>query len=92
MYSIHNDIREDLIANQGDLLNLQYHYTHKYRSQERFVDIHVGIFQDNIHYSTVQIYVSTKEGKIKEKFRINKHDKVLYNSEIQIKTSLIKLN
>jgi len=84
MHSIYNDIRQDLIANQQDLINLQYYYTHKYRSQDRFTDIHVGIFQDNIHYSTVQIYVATKEGRIREKFKINKNDRVLYSSDLKI--------
>ena len=84
MHSIYNEIRQDLIANQKDLLNLQHYYTHKYRSQERFVDIHVGIFQDNIHYSTVQIYVGTKGGKIREKFKINKNERALYSYDLKI--------
>jgi len=84
MHSIYNEIRQDLLDNQKDLLNLQYYYTHKYRSQERFVDVHVGIFQDNMHYSTVQIYVGTKEGKIREKFKINKNERALYSYDLKI--------
>ena len=84
MHSIYNDIREDLIANQEDLINLQYYYTHKYRSQDRFVDIHVGIFQDNFHYFTVQIYVATKQGKIREKFKLNKNQRILHSSDLKI--------
>jgi len=90
----YKEIREDLISNEKDLLNLQHYYTHKYRSQDRLVDIHVGIFTDNMHYSTVQIYVATKEGRIRERFKINKNARVLYDSIIQLSTNnkLIPIN
>mgnify|MGYP000905304744 CR=1 FL=1 len=64
---IHEKIREDLIKNQKELLNLKHYYTHKYRSQNRFLDINVGIFKIGNVSHVVQIYVADKHTKIRER-------------------------
>lgn len=73
---IHSVIREDLLKNESDLLNMRHYYTHKYRSNNRFVDINVGIFIDNSRNYTVQIYVANKENKIRERMII-KDNKII---------------
>ena len=81
MTALYNQIREDLIANQADVLNLQEYYIHKYRSQERFTEVNVGIFQENRHYVTVQIYVADKSVRIREKMKFTRFSEYV-DSEI----------
>jgi hypothetical protein len=81
---IHEIIRQDLLRNQLDLLNLQHHYTHKYRSQDRLLDINVGIYQENLENFIVQIYVADKNTRIREKLLVTKHSKVI-DTDIIIK-------
>lgn len=81
---IHTTIRQDLLENQKDLCNLYNYYTHKYRSNDRLLDINVGIFQDNPHFTTVQIYVADKDTKIREQMKMS-NDNVIYDTDIIIK-------
>lgn len=63
---IHSIIREDIIANQADVLNLEHYYTHKYRSRDPRLDINVGIFLNEQQEQIVQIYVADRKNKIRE--------------------------
>lgn len=81
---IHQIIRQDLIKNQKDLINLQHYYTHKYRSQDRLLDINVGIFQHSLDDMIVQIYVADKSTRIREQFLLTKHS-VIVDTDIIIK-------
>lgn len=81
---IHQIIRQDLIKNQKDLINLQHYYTHKYRSQDRLLDINVGIFQHSLDDMIVQIYVADKFTRIREQFLLTKHS-VIIDTDIIIK-------
>jgi len=69
-------IRQDLILHQGDLLNLQNYYTHKYRSKDVRLDINVGIFLNDNQEDVVQIYVADKFTKIREQL-ILKNNKII---------------
>ena len=68
--NIHTYIREDLMKNQNDLLNMRHYYTHKFRSNNRFIDINVGIFTDEKQRQVAQIYVADKNNKIRERLII----------------------
>ncbi len=68
--NIHTYIREDLMKNQNDLLNMRHYYTHKFRSNNRFIDINVGIFIDEKQRQVAQIYVADKNNKIRERLII----------------------
>jgi len=68
--NIHTYIREDLMKNQNDLLNMRHYYTHKFRSNNRFIDINVGIFIDEKQRQVAQIYVADKNNKIRERLVI----------------------
>ena len=67
---IHDIIRQDLIKNQNDLLNMRHYYTHKFRSNNRFIDINVGIFIDEKQRQVAQIDVADKNNKIRERLII----------------------
>jgi len=81
---IHQIIRQDLLKNQKDLINLQHYYTHKYRSQDRLLDINVGIFQESLEHMIVQIYVADKNTRIREQLLLTKHS-VVIDTDIIIK-------
>lgn len=81
---IHEIIRQDLLKNQKDLINLQHYYTHKYRSQDRLLDINVGIYQHNLDNMIVQIYVADKNTRIREQMLLTKHS-VIVDTDIIIK-------
>lgn len=68
--NIHAFIRQDLIMNQSDLLNMKHYYTHKFRSNNRLVDINVGIFTDEQQKDVVQIYVADNKTRIRERLVI----------------------
>ena len=81
---IFETIRQDLINNQNDLYNMQHYYTHKHRSNDRLLDINVGIFQESRHYTTVQIYVADKNVRIREKMQLSIDNKII-DTDIIIK-------
>lgn len=81
---IHNTIRQDLLTNQKELYNLQHYYTHKYRSNDRLLDINVGIFQESRHYTTVQIYVADKNTRIREKMKLS-NENIIFDTDVIIK-------
>ena len=58
------------MRNQSDLLNMKHYYTHKFRSDNRLVDINVGIFTDEQQRDVVQIYVADKKTRIRERLVI----------------------
>lgn len=79
---LHNQIRTDIILNQKDLLNRYNYYTHKYRSNNRIVDVNVGIFLNDNYEPTIQIYVANKNIKIREQFILNKKNNIINNNII----------
>lgn len=81
---IHDRIRQDLISNQKDLFNLYHYYTHKYRSNDRLLDINVGLFRDNKQRLTAQIYVADKNTKIREQLFLDENY-TMYDSDLIIK-------
>lgn len=81
VYNLHDAIREDLLVNQNELINRLLYYTHKYRSQDRLLDINVGIFLNDNYQPTVQIYIATKDIKIREQF-IMKGNEIVDNNII----------
>lgn len=81
---IHKEIREDLIDNQSDLVNRFLYYTHKHRSQDRLLDVNVGIFLNDRYQPTAQIYVATAEVQIREQFILGKNNQFI-DSNIIIK-------
>lgn len=68
--NIHTYIRQDLIKNQSDLLNMKHYYTHKFRSNNKLIDINVGIFIDEELRQVAQIYVADKKTRIRERLVI----------------------
>lgn len=74
---IHDRIRTDLITNQKELINRYHYYTHKYRSNDRLLDINVGIFLNDSYQPTVQIYVADKTTKIREQFILDKNNNII---------------
>ena len=81
---IHNRIRQDLITNQKDLFNMHHYYTHKYRSNNRMLDINVGLFRDNRQVLTAQIYVADKNTKIREQLFLDENY-TMYDNNLIIK-------
>ncbi len=73
VYEIHNIIRQDLINNQKDLFNLKHYYTHKWRSNDRLLDVNVGLFRNDRQQLTAQIYVADKNMKIREQFILDEN-------------------
>ena len=82
--TLHVEIREDIINNQDQLLNRLLHFTHKYRSQDRLLDINVGIFLNDNYQPTAQIYIATDDIKIREQFVLSKNSEII-DSNIIIK-------
>ena len=85
IHEIHDIIRQDLIENQKDLFNLYNYYTHKYRSNDRLLDINVGLFFDNSQRPVAQIYVADKNTRIREQLIMN-HDYKIIDNDLKIKT------
>ena len=79
---IHDYIREDLIRNQKDLFNMQHYYTHKHRSQDRLLDVNVGLFRNDKQQLTAQIYVADKNTKIREQLFLDENNVVVDNDLI----------
>ena len=79
---IHDIIRQDLILNQKDLFNLYHYYTHKWRSNDRMLDINVGLFRDNRQVLTAQIYVADKNMKIRERLFLDENLNIIDNEVI----------
>lgn len=79
---IHNRIRQDLINNQKDLFNMQHYYTHKHRSNDRMLDINVGLFRNDKQVLTAQIYVANKNTKIREQLFLDENYNVIDNNLI----------
>lgn len=79
---IHNRIRQDLINNQKDLFNMHHYYTHKYRSNDRTLDINVGLFRNDKQVLTAQIYVADKNTKIREQLFLDENYNVIDNNLI----------
>ena len=80
---LHSYIRQDLIENQADLLNLQHYWTHKYRSRDRLLDINVGIFIDEEYNTIVQLYIADKHTRIRERFTMENNRMVDTNTIIK---------
>jgi hypothetical protein len=81
---IHDIIRQDLIVNSKDLFNLHHYYTHKWRSNDRLLDINVGLFRDNKQRLTAQIYVADKNTKIREQLFLDENN-TMYDNDLIIK-------
>lgn len=81
---LHKQIRTDLIENQKELINRLLYYTHKYRSQDRLLDVNVGIFLNDNYEPTAQIYVANKDIKIREQFILGSNNTIV-NSNLIIK-------
>jgi hypothetical protein len=81
---IHDIIRQDLIVNSKDLFNLHHYYTHKWRSNDRLLDINVGLFRDNRQRLTAQIYVADKNTKIREQLFLDENY-TMYDNDLIIK-------
>lgn len=79
---IHNRIREDLIANQKDLFNMGHYYTHKYRSNDRTLDINVGLFRSDKQQLTAQIYVADNTRRIRERLYFDEKYNLIDNELI----------
>jgi len=79
---IHDIIRQDLIVNSKDLFNLYHYYTHKWRSNDRLVDINVGLFRNDKQQLTAQIYVADKNTKIREQLFLNENLVIIDNDLI----------
>lgn len=81
---IHDIIRQDLISNQKDLFNLYHYFTHKWRSNDRLLDINVGLFRDNRQRLTAQIYIADKNTKIREQLFLDENF-TMYDNDLIIK-------
>lgn len=79
---IHDYIREDLIRNQKDLFNMQHYYTHKHRSNDRLLDINVGLFRNDKQQLTAQIYVADKNTRIREQLFLDENNVIVDNDLI----------
>ena len=79
---IHDYIREDLIRNQKDLFNMQHYYTHKHRSNDRLLDINVGLFRNDKQQLTAQIYVADKNTRIREQLFLDENNIIVDNDLI----------
>ena len=74
---LHSLIREDIINNQSEILNRMHYYTHKHRSQDRLLDVNVGIFLNENYEPTCQIYVGIDSFKIREQFTMNNYGNII---------------
>jgi len=81
---IHEKIRQDLIVNQKDLFNMRHYYTHKHRSNDRLLDVNVGLFRNDQQVLTAQIYVADKNTKIREQLFLDENFNII-DSDIIIK-------
>jgi len=81
---IHDIIREDLINNRKDLFNLRHYYTHKWRSNNRLLDVNVGLFYNDEQNRVAQIYVADKNTKIREQLILNDNNEII-DTDIIIK-------
>lgn len=81
---IHEIIREDLIKNQKQLFNLKHYYTHKWRSNDRLLDVNVGLFRNDNLKLTAQIYVADKNTKIREQLFLDENYNIV-DTDIIIK-------
>lgn len=81
---IHEIIREDLIKNQKQLFNLNHYYTHKWRSNDRLLDVNVGLFRNDNLKLTAQIYVADKNTKIREQLFLDENYNIV-DTDIIIK-------
>lgn len=81
---IHEIIREDLIKNQKNLFNLKHYYTHKWRSNDRLLDVNVGLFRNDNLKLTAQIYVADKNTKIREQLFLDENYNIV-DTDIIIK-------
>jgi len=79
---IHDRIRRDLIKNSKDLFKLHHYYTHKYRSNDRLLDINVGLFRNDNLKLTAQIYVADKYMKIREQLFLDENYNIVDNNLI----------
>jgi hypothetical protein len=79
---IHDTIRRDLIQNRKDLFNLYNYYTHKWRSNDRLLDINVGLFRNDKQVLTAQIYVADKNTKIREQLFLDENFNMFDNALI----------
>ena len=79
---IHDYIREDLLRNQKDLFNMQHYYTHKHRSNDRLLDINVGLFRNDKQQLTAQIYVADKNTRIREQLFLDENNIIVDNDLI----------
>lgn len=79
---IHDVIREDLIRNQKELFNMYHYYTHKHRSNDRLLDINVGLFRNENRQLTAQIYVADKNTKIREQLFFDNNLNIVDNDLI----------
>lgn len=79
---IHDYIREDLITNQKDLFNMRHYYTHKHRSNDRLLDINVGLFRNDKQQLTAQIYVADKNAIIREQLFLDENNVIVDNNLI----------
>ena len=77
-------IRQDLLLNQEELINMTHYYTHKYRSKDPRLHINVGIFSIGDNQDIVQIYVADKFTKIREQITVK--DKRVIDSNLIMKT------
>ena len=76
---LHNKIRTDLITNQKELVARYNYYTHKYRSNDRLLDINVGMFLNERYQITVQLYIANTQTKIREQFILDKNNNIIDN-------------
>lgn len=74
---LHQSIKLDLLNNQKDLLNRYHYYTHKYRSNDRLLDVNVGIFLNDNYQHTVQLYISNGNIKVREQFILDKQNNII---------------
>jgi hypothetical protein len=79
---IHDLIREDLLRNHKDLFRIRHYYTHKWRSNDRLLDVNVGLFRNNKQQLTAQIYVADKNTKIREQLFLDENYTVVDNNII----------
>jgi hypothetical protein len=79
---IHDIIRQDLITNRKDLFNMKHYYTHKWRSNDRLLDVNVGLFRNDKQQLTAQVYVADKNTKIREQLFLDENLNIIDNDLI----------
>lgn len=87
---IHDIIREDLISNSKELFNRKHYYTHKWRSNNRLLDINVGLFRNEQEQLIAQVYVADKNTRIREQLTLSEGFKII-DSNIIIKRKCIEI-